>query len=306
MEMREMEKARKPYWLKKSLPRSRTFGRTKCLLDSEGLHTVCEEARCPNRWECFASSTATFLIMGPNCTRRCRFCSVSKSAPVPLDPTEPRRLAKSVKKMGLEYVVITSVTRDDIPDGGALHFVEVISAIRNTMPYALVEVLVPDFKGSSYSLSRVLESGIAVLNHNVETVPSLYSMVRPGADYMLSLNLLRISKDIAPHIPTKSGLMVGLGEDISEIENTLRDLKDAGCDVVTIGQYLQPTKENMPVERYYTPEEFSYLESFARDIGFKVAMAGPFVRSSFKAGDIYQKIRQKKEKNYEDRVPKGD
>ncbi len=296
----------KPYWLKKRLPRSGAFGRTKCLLDSQGLNTVCEEARCPNRWECFSRSTATFLIMGPNCTRRCRFCSVLKGDPLPLDPTEPVRIARFVREMGLEYVVITSVTRDDLPDGGALHFVDVVAAVKNISPPPLIEVLVPDFRGDSSSLSMVLSSGIAVLNHNVETVPSLYPRVRPGADYELSLNLLALSKKRYSNIPTKSGLMVGLGESISEIEGVLRDLRSVGCDVVTIGQYLQPTRENIPVERYYTPEEFSYLEGFALEIGFKAALAGPFVRSSFKAGDIYQQIRQKKEKHYENRVPYGD
>ncbi len=293
----------KPPWLTTRLPTTPAFGRTKCLLDSKGLHTVCEEARCPNRWECFSRGTATFLIMGPICTRNCRFCSVASGIPRPLDPDEPHNIADFVVKMGLSYVVLTSVTRDDLSDGGASHFVKVVSSITHVSPSSLVEVLVPDFKGDISALSTVLKSPVVVLNHNVETVPSLYSKVRPGADYYRSLELLRKSREISPSLVVKSGIMVGLGESIEEIEEVLLDLRDAGCDAVTIGQYLQPTRGNLEVVRYYTPEEFSYLEMRALDMGFKVALAGPFVRSSFKARECYEKIRKKKERDYEDRVP---
>lgn len=252
------------------------------------VHTVCEEARCPNRPVCFSKPTATFLILGPQCTRNCGFCSVSPAnGPLTVDKDEPERVALAAKDMGLRHVVITSVTRDDLPDGGAFQFVKVIERLRFHLPNASIEVLVPDFNGNMESVRVVLEAGPQVFNHNIETVPSLYPVVRPGASYERSLNILKRAKEIRPSVLTKSGLMLGLGETFEEVIEVLRDLRANGCDMVTIGQYLRPTKEHLPVVEYILPERFRILEGIAKELGFRYVASGPLVRSSMNAEDIY-------------------
>lgn len=260
---------------------------TKSILRNYGLSTVCEEAKCPNRGECFSKPTATFMILGSACTRNCGFCAVESSKPGPLDNDEPERVAMAAKEMGLKYVVITSVTRDDIKDGGASHFARTVSAVREHLPAAKIEVLTPDFRGNKDSLKTVLDSGPDVYNHNVETVPRLYPYVRHQADYRKSLNVLMNAKSIAPEITIKSGFMVGLGETFTEIIDVLRDLKTAGCDTVTIGQYLRPSKKNLPVREYIRPEMFDVYKEIALDMGFKYAASSPLVRSSMNAEEMY-------------------
>lgn len=268
------------------------------------LATVCESARCPNRGECFGAGTATFLILGEVCTRRCGFCAIVKGSPGPPDPAEPAAVAAAVRRLGLAYVVVTSVTRDDLPDGGAGQFAATIRAIREKDTEAprhtsvpaprcagvLVEVLIPDFAGSAGALETVLAAGPAVLNHNLETVPRLYPRVRPGAIYERSLALLRRSREIAPAVPTKSGLMVGFGEHLGEVVAAMRDLAAAGVASLTIGQYLQPGRESLPVERYWLPEEFAALEEAGREAGIAQVAAGPLVRSSYRARDAYHRL----------------
>ncbi|HEY8555164.1 MAG TPA: lipoyl synthase, partial [Burkholderiales bacterium] len=254
------------------------------LLRSHKLNTVCEEASCPNIGECFAHGTATFMIMGRLCTRRCPFCDVAHGRPDPLDPDEPENLARAVAAMGLRFVVITSVDRDDLRDGGAAHFVACIEAVRRHAPGTSIEVLVPDFRGrlavALDTLGRALPD---VFNHNLETVPRLYKAARPGADYRHSLELLRQFKERYPGIPTKSGLMVGLGETNEEIVEVMRDLRAVGCDMLTIGQYLQPSRHHLPVERYVTPAEFEEFARVGRALGFSSVASGPMVRSSYHA-----------------------
>jgi len=269
------------------------------------LATVCESARCPNRGECFGAGTATFLILGEVCTRRCGFCAIAKGRPGPPDPEEPAAVAAAVRRLGLAYAVVTSVTRDDLADGGACQFAATIGAIRDvsgdrssvqgdgqTMPAGetLVEVLIPDFAGAAGALETVLAAGPAVLNHNLETVPRLYPRVRPGADYSRSLALLRRSREIAKAIPTKSGIMVGFGEDSAEVVALMRDLAAAGVSALTIGQYLQPGRESLPVERYWHPEEFVALEEAGRAAGIAQVTAGPLVRSSYLAREAYHRL----------------
>ncbi|KAF0144269.1 MAG: lipoic acid synthetase [Nitrospirae bacterium] len=261
---------------------------TKSILRDYGLSTVCEEAKCPNRGECFSKPTATFMILGSACTRNCGFCAVESSKPGPLDNDEPEKVAMAAKEMGLKYVVITSVTRDDIKDGGASHFARTVSAVREHLPAAKIEVLTPDFRGNKDSLKTVLDSGPDVYNHNVETVPRLYPYVRHQADYRNSLNVLMNAKSIAPEITIKSGFMVGLGETFTEIIDVLRDLKTAGCDTVTIGQYLRPSKKNLPVREYIRPEMFDVYKEIALDMGFKYAASSPLVRSSMNAEEMYK------------------
>lgn len=276
---------RLPEWI-----RAKNIGgphNTKRVLRSYGLSTVCEEARCPNMGECFSRPTATFMILGSRCTRNCGFCSVESSMPGPLDPEEPKRVAIAAKEMGLRYVVITSVTRDDLSDGGAGHFAKTVYAVRSYLPDAKVEVLTPDFKGNLSDLNTVLYSRPDVYNHNVETVPRLYPLVRPQADYRRSLNILKCAKKISPEINTKSGLMVGLGETLDEVIDVLRDLRCAGCEFVTIGQYLRPSKSNLPVAEYIRPEIFERLRLKALGMGFKYVASGPLVRSSMNAGEMY-------------------
>lgn len=286
------QKTRKPSWLKKRLPTTPCFGRTKNFLDNRNLYTVCEEARCPNRWECFSKQTATFLIMGPYCTRNCKFCSVEKGSPIPLRNEEIEGIVEFVKKMGLNYVVVTSVTRDDLPDGGASHFATLVKRLKNKIPGIRVELLIPDFRGNLSALELVLKSNPDVLNHNIETVERLYEIIRPGADYQRSLNILKTSKELNPNIPTKSGIMVGLGETMDELVKTLNDLKNACVDIVTIGQYLRPTKHQIEVKKYYTPEEFEKLKEIGEKIGIKCVLSGVFVRSSYMANEVFNHIKQ--------------
>ncbi len=278
----------KPSWLKKSLPKGGDYQRVRNLLSNAGLHTVCKEANCPNMFECFSKDTSTFMILGSECTRNCRFCNVICSAPSPVDPQEPLRVAKAALDLNLKYIVVTSVTRDDLDDGGASHFAETILAIKSLLPgHPKIEVLIPDFKGDTDALKTVLHAKPDVLNHNIETVPSLYPQARPEAIYKRSLTLLQNVSTLCPLIPVKSGIMVGLGETMEELEQTLTDLFCHGCKIITIGQYLQPTKNHLQVEKYYSPEEFENLEQTARKIGFKKVAAGPFVRSSYKAKDLF-------------------
>ncbi len=240
-------------------------------------------------WECFSKKTATFMILGSECTRNCRFCNIGTcSVPQPPDPKEPERVAQAALDLGLTYVVVTSVTRDDLEDGGAEHFAVTIGEIKKKLPAKTrVEVLIPDFQGSSAALKIVLDAGPDVLNHNIETIPSLYSKARPQADYQRSLDLLKkVSDSAAASIPAKSGLMVGLGENFDELEKTMKDLFYHGCSILSIGQYLQPSKQHLPVEKYYTPDEFVTLKEIAREIGFKKVASGPFVRSSYRAGEL--------------------
>jgi len=278
---------RKPPWLKKRLPPFQDLQKVKSILEEADLHTVCEEARCPNLGDCFCSGTATFLILGRVCTRNCGFCAVEHRSPVPPDEAEPEKLAQAVKKMGLQYVVITSVTRDDLPDGGAFLFAKTIQAIRALDSKIKIEVLIPDFKGDLNSLKDVLKENPDVLNHNIETISRLYPVVRPQAAYQRSLDLLRRSKEDYPHIPTKSGFMLGLGETQKEVLELLRDLRETGCDFLTIGQYLQPRPDRLPVVRFVPPEEFEEYKKIGEEMGFKAVASGPFVRSSFHASEMF-------------------
>lgn len=282
----------KPHWLKRRLPAGSDYERLRSLIKDEELHTVCQEARCPNQWECFSCRTATFLIMGSRCTRDCRFCAVAHGPLGPPDPDEPARVAKAAQRMGLRYVVITSVTRDDLPDGGAGIFAETIREVRTNVPGALVEVLIPDFQGDEEALRTVVAARPDVLNHNLETVPRLYPSVRPGAIYHRSLDLLRKAKHHDSSLPIKSGLMLGLGESPEEIHRTLQDLLDAGCSMLTLGQYLQPSKSHLEVARYVPPEEFDHWREVTIKMGFARVASGPFVRSSYHAGDLYQTVQK--------------
>jgi lipoic acid synthetase len=282
---------RKPDWLKRRLPTGETFNQVRDLIEAGRLHTVCQEAKCPNIWECYSHRTATFLIMGERCTRNCRFCSVAPGPPGPLDPQEPARVAEAVERMGLKYVVVTSVTRDDLPDGGAGHFAATIHEIRRRVPGAEIEVLIPDFQGDPAALETVLRARPDVLNHNIETVPRLYPRVRPQADYRRSLELLRRAGEIAPGIPTKSGLMLGLGERPEEIRQTLLDLRAVGGRILTLGQYLQPSPEHLPVETYVPPDDFENWRKDALDMGFSEVASAPFVRSSYHAKESFQALK---------------
>lgn len=275
---------KKPSWIRVKAPVAPAVIRLKGLLRNQGLHTVCEEAACPNLAECFSQGTATFLIMGDLCTRRCPFCDIAHGRPAPLDPAEPERLAQTVAAMGLRYVVITSVDRDDLRDGGAGHFSACIRAVRERSPGIRVEALVPDFRGRmQVALEQLGEALPDVLNHNLETVPRLYKRVRPGADYSWSLQLLERFQLAYPKIPTKSGIMLGLGETRAEVLEVLQDLRAHGCVMVTIGQYLQPSRHHLPVERYAEPTEFDELAAQARQLGFQRVASGPLVRSSYHA-----------------------
>ncbi len=275
---------RKPPWIRVKAPLGPGVRRVKNLLRQHGLKSVCEEASCPNLAECFNHGTATFMIMGDLCTRRCPFCDVAHGRPKPLDDDEPEHLAQAVAAMGLQYVVITSVDRDDLRDGGAGHFAACVSSLRERCPDTRIEILVPDFRGRlDRALTALAEAPADVLNHNLETVPRLSRLARPGADYAWSLRLLQRFKEQHPSIPTKSGLMLGLGEERREVEQVLRDLREHGCDMLTIGQYLQPSRHHLPVARYWEPQEFESLGEFARGLGFASAASGPLVRSSYHA-----------------------
>jgi lipoic acid synthetase len=278
----------KPEWLRKRLPTGIITQEIEDDLMKGSLHTICQEGCCPNQGECFSRGVATFLIMGNVCTRNCRFCAVTTGIPTPLDNDEPARLAGEIKKMGLRFVVITSVTRDDVPDGGADHFVRVIQAVRHTCPGVGIEVLIPDFQGSTSSLEAVMKAQPEVLNHNVETVPRLFRHVRPMGNYEQSVALLKMAKAMDPSMITKSGLMVGLGETGEDIANVMDDLRDAGCDILTMGQYLRPSNNHYPVYEYVNHDIYASYKKLAYEKGFKHVAAGPFVRSSYRAQESYK------------------
>ena len=283
-----MENMRKPPWLKKRITLGTNIQKVSALLSEARLHTVCQEAHCPNLPECYSRQTATFMILGNICTRNCRFCAVNHGTPVPLDEEEPERVAFAVDQLGLRYVVITSVTRDDLQDGGAQQFVRTVRAIREKLPQTLVELLVPDFLGNPSSLDIILSIPPDVLNHNVETIPRLYPRVRPQADYRRSLALLERVRSRKAPILTKSGLMLGLGERQSEVIRVMQDLLDVGCKLLTLGQYLQPSRQHHPVIRYLHPEEFEGYKALGEGMGFLEVASGPFVRSSFGAAQMYR------------------
>ncbi|MDD4005182.1 MAG: lipoyl synthase [Elusimicrobiaceae bacterium] len=285
-----------PDWLKKSVGKNKAALRqdesraTARALADKNLHTVCVEALCPNRGECYCRGEATFLILGDRCTRGCRFCAVSRAKPLPPDPGEPLRVAQTVKKWNLQFAVLTSPTRDDLPDGGAEHYARAINEIHRLSPQTGTEPLVPDFAGDAAALETVLNAGPSVLAHNVETVPSLYAAVRAGADYRRSLKLISRAKKHSPRIIAKSGLMLGLGETKTELRNVFRDLAANGCELLTLGQYLAPSKEHFPVQRYLEPAEYDELRAIALTAGLKAVLAGPLVRSSYKAGELYRRL----------------
>jgi lipoic acid synthetase len=278
-----LPKQPKPAWLKVKAPGSGNYQRLKTLMRTLNLHTVCEEANCPNIGECWSYGTATFMILGDTCTRSCGYCNVLHGAPKAPDQHEPANVASAIHAMELDYVVITSVDRDDLADGGASHFARTIEETRERHPRCRVEVLIPDFKGDEQALRTVLDARPDVLNHNIETVPRLYRTARPGGRYERALQLLDRSRRYASRIPTKSGLMVGLGEEFDEVVATLRDLREVGCQIVTIGQYLRPSLANLPMSRYYTPDEFAELKQIGMDLGFGHVESGPLVRSSYHA-----------------------
>lgn len=281
---------RLPAWLRRPLPVGRAFIETGALLEDLRLSTVCQGAKCPNIHECFSCGTATFLILGSECTRNCAFCNIEPGRPGPPDADEPRRVAEAAARLQLRHVVVTSVTRDDLPDGGAAHFAAVIHAVRAALPGSSIEVLVPDFKGHAPALHAVAEAGPEVINHNVETHPSLYARIRPQADYARSLELL--SRVHALGIPTKSGFMVGLGEDDGMVRELLRDLKDAGCRMVTIGQYMRPSLKHPAVERYVRPETFEDYAAWGRELGIAHVFSAPLVRSSYQARESLAELRK--------------
>ena len=271
-------------------PLSQEVFQVKKILRQLNLHTVCEEASCPNIGDCFSRKTATFMILGDTCTRNCPYCDVAHGRPKPVDKNEPYHLANAVKKLELRHVVITSVNRDDLPDGGASHFADVIKAIRDVRPECSIEVLIPDFQGSYESLKIVAEAKPDVINHNIETVPSLYPKVRHRGNYKLSLELIRKIKEIDSSIYSKTGIMVGLGETKDEIYKVMDDLVGVNCEIFTVGQYLQPSKNHFPVKKYYTPEEFKEIEKIGYEKGFKEVYSGILVRSSFHADEVFEKV----------------
>lgn len=284
--------ARKPSWIRAKAPTGEKVTQLKSLLREQNLHTVCEEAACPNLGECFSHGTATFMIMGDVCTRRCPFCDVAHGRPKPLDLNEPEHLAQAIEKMQLKYVVITSVDRDDLKDGGAGHFSACIEAIRSRTPEVKIEILVPDFRRRmDIALSKLAECPPDVFNHNLETVKRLYRKARPGADYDWSLQLIKNFKAQHPELPGKSGLMLGLGETIDEVKQVLQDLRAHNCDMLTLGQYLQPSRYHLQVERFVTPDEFAELGVYAESLGFKNVASAPMVRSSYHA-DLQAEGRQ--------------
>ena len=282
-----------PSWLRRSIGKASDISTVQRIIKQRQIHTICEEGRCPNRGECYSQKTATFLLMGPTCTRSCGFCQVDKGhAPMPLDPEEPRKVAEAVKLLGLRYAVLTSVARDDLPDGGAGWFVATMAAIREINPETQIEVLTPDFWGGKNAepeqrqrVETVALAKPACYNHNIETVRRLQAPVRRGAKYSRSLAVLRLVKQVDPTIPTKSGLMLGHGETLAEIVETMEDLRAVGCDRITLGQYMRPSLEHLPVQKYWTPEEFDQLGDIAKSIGFAHVRSGPLVRSSYHAGE---------------------
>ena len=284
-------KGRLPSWFKQKPADPETMLAVEGLLDGLSLHTICQSALCPNIGKCFSQKTATFLILGDVCTRRCTFCAVKKGLPSQVDEKEPQHLLDAVERLGLDYIVITSVTRDDLPDGGASQFARTVNILHENRDGAIVEVLIPDFRGSAEALETVVKAGPQVVNHNVETVPRLYPEVRPGADYGRSVELLYRVKRLNPKIVTKSGLMLGLGETSDEVIEVMKDLIEADCDLLTIGQYLQPSPKHHPVVRFVTTEEFSEYERIGGDMGFANIASAPLVRSSFKAAELYAKVK---------------
>ncbi len=274
---------RHPEWIKVRMPGGPGYTRTKGVVSSLKLNTVCEEAHCPNIGECWGHGTATFMLMGDVCTRNCRFCAVKHGRMVRLDPDEPRRVADAALKMGLSHIVVTSVNRDDLPDGGADHFAETVRQLKRANPGSTIEVLTPDFQGDEAAVTTVAEAPLDIYNHNTETVPRLYKKVRPGAKYERSLRVLQRVKEVRPELRTKTGLMLGLGETYEELMAVFGDLRAVGCDILTLGQYLRPSKDQLPVERYVHPDEFTALGQQARQLGFRHVESGPLVRSSYHA-----------------------
>ena len=285
-----MERIKKPEWLRVKAGVAKENAFVQSILNKFGLNTVCSEAACPNRAECYGRKTVTFMILGKTCTRGCTFCNVSKGIPEPVDENEPEHVAQAVKALDIRHAVITSVTRDDLPDGGAEHFAQVIEAIREETPDVTIEVLIPDFKGDLEALSKVAKAHPDIINHNVETVPSLYPAVRPQADYLRSLAVLKAVKDFDETIYTKSGIMVGLGEQPDEVSAVFTDLRNVRCDFLTIGQYLSPSKQHHPVVEYIHPDVFSSYQKEAYEKGFLYVASGPLVRSSYMAEQAMQSI----------------
>jgi lipoyl synthase len=285
----------KPLWLRRKLPDPESLVKMRSLLRRHGLNTVCEGALCPNQGECFGQGTATFLILGKTCTRHCTFCAIpTQERPPAPDPEEPERIAKAAAELGLKHVVVTSVTRDDLPDGGAAQFAGTVRALRQENPGMVIEVLIPDFQGSPEALQTVVDSGPDILNHNMETVPRLYAEVRPQADYGRSLRVLERARKMDRGRVTKSGLMLGLGEERDEIMRVMADLRKVSCDLLTLGQYLQPSGKHHPVVRFVPPEEFESLRKEGEDLGFKAVVSAPLVRSSFHAAEVFEKINSPK------------
>lgn len=283
-----MEK--KPPWICRRVPPPELLSEVRCILESLKIHTICESAACPNIGLCFEKKVATFLILGDVCSRNCKFCAVKKGTPLPIDDQEPKKIAKAVELLGLKHVVITSVTRDDLEDQGVNQFIETILEIQENNKETTIEVLIPDFSGNSFFLNKIITSNPQIINHNIETIPRLYSKLRPEADYTRSLKLLsRIKRSKTP-ILSKTGLMIGLGESKEEIKQSIEDLVDTNCDILTIGQYLRPSSNQVRVKKYYKPEFFDELKKFALSIGFKYVYSGPFVRSSFNAEEIFNKL----------------
>ena len=276
-----------PQWFKKKLPPDKDRKKTRELLKSLNLKTVCQEAHCPNIGECFSKKTATFMILGKTCTRNCKFCAVIHGKGEKVDPTEPLNIAKAVEKLKLKHVVITSVTRDDLKDGGVGQFISTIKEINKLNSNIIIEILTPDFKGDKIILRKLVEANFDIFNHNIETVPSLYNKVRPEANYKQSLSVLYLIKKLKPNILTKSGIMVGLGEKKSEVIEVLKDLRESNCDMLTIGQYLQPSQNHVKINEFVTLKQFAEYKKNAEDLGFKAVSSGPFVRSSYKSNELY-------------------
>jgi lipoic acid synthetase len=275
-----------PSWLRRSIGKASEISTVQQIIKQRQIHTICEEGRCPNRGECYAQRTATFLLLGATCTRACAFCQVDKGhAPMPVDEDEPRRVSEAVQLLGLRYVVLTSVARDDLPDGGAGQFVRTMAAIRQVSSHTQIEVLTPDFWGKRDRIAQIVQAQPACFNHNVETVRRLTGPVRRGAKYDRSLGVLATVKELDPNIPTKSGLMLGHGETLEEVMETMTDLRNVGCDRLTLGQYMRPSLDHLPVQKYWTPEEFEKLGKIAQEMGFSHVRSGPLVRSSYHAGE---------------------
>jgi lipoic acid synthetase len=287
-----LHQGQKPPWIKVRLPSNPVFFSTKALISDLRLHTVCESAQCPNRWECWSQGTATMMIAGERCTRACGFCAVTTAKPFPLEEDEPQRVAQAVKRLGLKHVVITAVARDDLGDGGANHFARTIAAIRETDSSIVIEVLVPDFHARDSSIQVVLEAAPDVFNHNMETVERLTPLVRSRAKYRTSLRVLKRAKELSSKIVTKSGVMLGLGELETELFQTMDDLREVGCEVLTLGQYLRPTPKHLPVVEYVEPERFTNFGAIARSKGFRHVASGPLVRSSYHASDFHPVVRK--------------